>query len=106
MPTIVVIDAHGGAHSLTAPPGRSLLEIIRTQGLDIEGRCEGSLACSSCHVVIDPAWYPHLPEPKETEQDMLDLVPMGLTATSRLACQILLAEGLDGLIVHLPCATR
>ncbi|HLO75756.1 MAG TPA: 2Fe-2S iron-sulfur cluster-binding protein [Magnetospirillum sp.] len=103
MPSVIVIDAYGGAHTVEAPQGLSLLEVIRSQGLDIEGRCEGSLACSSCHVVVDPAWYPRLPEAEETEQDMLDLVPTGLTATSRLACQILLNDGLDGLIVHLPC---
>ncbi|MEL0145222.1 MAG: 2Fe-2S iron-sulfur cluster-binding protein, partial [Alphaproteobacteria bacterium] len=74
-------------------------------GIDIEGACEGAMACSTCHVIVDPNWYDRLDEPTEDEEDMLDLAP-GLKPTSRLGCQIIITEALDGLVVHLPGSTR
>ena len=74
-------------------------------GIDLEGACEGSLACSTCHVVVDGDWFDKLEEPSEDEEDMLDLA-FGLTETSRLGCQIIMNDELDGLRVMLPSATR
>ncbi|MDH3335993.1 MAG: 2Fe-2S iron-sulfur cluster-binding protein, partial [Rhodospirillaceae bacterium] len=74
-------------------------------GFDLEGACEGSLACSTCHVVVDPEWFGKLDEATEEEEDMLDLA-FGLTHTSRLGCQIKITEELDGLTVTLPSGTR
>jgi len=71
----------------------------------LEGACEGSLACSTCHVIVDSAWYGKLQTASEDEEDMLDLA-FGLTHTSRLGCQIKMSEELDGLVVKLPAATR
>jgi 2Fe-2S ferredoxin len=88
-----------------APVGLSVLEIAHRNDIDLEGACEGSLACSTCHVVVDPKWYDELDEPSEEEEDMLDLA-FGLTHTSRLGCQIKMTEDLDGLVVTLPSATR
>nr|WP_174197618.1 ferredoxin family 2Fe-2S iron-sulfur cluster binding protein [Orientia tsutsugamushi] len=85
--------------------GLSLLEVAHQNKIDLEGACEGSLACSTCHVIVDPSWYQKLPLPVEEEEDMLDLA-FGLTNTSRLGCQIIITEELDGLIVKLPIATR
>lgn len=85
--------------------GLSLLEVAHQNKIDLEGACEGSLACSTCHVIVDPGWYQKLPLPVEEEEDMLDLA-FGLTNTSRLGCQIIITEELDGLIVKLPIATR
>ncbi|WP_371253893.1 ferredoxin family 2Fe-2S iron-sulfur cluster binding protein [Orientia tsutsugamushi] len=85
--------------------GLSLLEVAHQNKIDLEGACEGSLACSTCHVIVDPGWYQKLPLPVEEEEDMLDLA-FGLTNTSRLGCQIIITEELDGLIVKLPMATR
>ena len=90
---------------MNAPVGFSLLDIAHRNGIDIEGACEGQMACSTCHVVVDPEWYGRLPPPVEEEEDMLDLA-FGLTRTSRLACQIDMTEALDGLVVRLPAATR
>jgi ferredoxin len=73
--------------------------------IDIEGACEGSLACSTCHVIVAPEWYKKLPPPSEDEQDMLDLA-FGLTKTSRLGCQIVITKDLDGLVVSLPKEVR
>jgi 2Fe-2S ferredoxin len=105
MPTMVFIERDGKRREVDAPLGLSVLEIAHKNGIDIEGACEGSLACSTCHVIIDPEWYDLLKEASEDEEDMLDLA-FGLTATSRLGCQIIITEELDGLIVRLPTSTR
>ena len=73
--------------------------------MDIEGACDGSLACSTCHVIVEPDWAGRLEEASEDEEDMLDLA-FNLTETSRLGCQIIMSEALDGLTVKLPAATR
>ena len=73
--------------------------------VDIEGACEGSLACSTCHVVVETGWFDKLGPASDDEEDMLDLA-FGLTHTSRLGCQIRITEALDGLVVKLPAATR
>lgn len=105
MPRMTFIDADGAAKEVDAPLGHSLLQIAWDNGIDIEGACEGAMACSTCHVIVDPAWYDRMDEPSEDEEDMLDLAP-GLKPTSRLGCQIIITETLDGLVVHLPGATR
>jgi 2Fe-2S ferredoxin len=102
---MIFIERGGSRREVDAPLGLSVLEIAHKNGIDIEGACEGSLACSTCHVIIDPEWYDLLKEASEDEEDMLDLA-FGLTATSRLGCQIIITEELDGLIVHLPASTR
>ena len=88
-----------------APIGLSVLEIAHKNDIDLEGACEGSLACSTCHVIVDTDWYELLKDASEDEEDMLDLA-FGLTATSRLGCQIVMTEELDGLVVRLPASTR
>jgi 2Fe-2S ferredoxin len=105
VPRVIFIERDGRRREVDAPLGLSVLEIAHKNGIDIEGACEGSLACSTCHVIIDPEWYELLKEASEDEEDMLDLA-FGLTATSRLGCQIIITEELDGLIVHLPAGTR
>ena len=99
------IERDGTRREVDAPLGLSVLEIAHKNDIDIEGACEGSLACSTCHVVVDPEWYELLKEASEDEEDMLDLA-FGLTATSRLGCQIIITEELDGLVVKLPSSTR
>jgi 2Fe-2S ferredoxin len=105
MPRMVFIERDGTRREVDAPLGLSVLEIAHKNRIDIEGACEGSLACSTCHVVVDPEWYELLKEASEDEEDLLDLA-FGLTATSRLGCQIIITEELDGLTVHLPASTR
>ena len=72
--------------------------------IDIEGACEGSLACATCHVIVYPEWYDRLNTPNEDEENMLDLA-FGVEKTSRLGCQIIMTEALDGLVVRLPRKT-
>jgi 2Fe-2S ferredoxin len=105
MPKMVFIERDGNHKAVEAPIGLSVLEIAHRNNVDIEGACEGSLACSTCHVVIDQAWYDRLPEASEDEEDMLDLA-FGLTSTSRLGCQLVITDELDGLTVSLPGETR
>jgi 2Fe-2S ferredoxin len=105
MPKMIFIERDGNRREVDAPLGLSVLEIAHKYGIDIEGACEGSLACSTCHVIVDPEWYDLLKEACEDEEDMLDLA-FGLTATSRLGCQIIITEEIDGLVVRLPAGTR
>ncbi len=105
MPKMTFIERDGTRREVDAPKGLSVLEVAHKHGIDIEGACEGSLACSTCHVIVDAEWYDMLNEATEDEEDMLDLA-FGLTQTSRLGCQIIMSEELDGLTVKLPAATR
>src|ERR1700736_6956293 len=105
MPKMIFIERDGTCREVEAPLGLSVLEIAHRNDVDIEGACEGSLACSTCHVMVDPEWYELLKEASEDEENLLDLA-FGLTATSRLGCQIIMTEGLDGPTVRLPVATR
>ncbi len=101
MPRMTFIEPDGTRHDVEAPIGHSVLEIAHANDIDIEGACEGAMACSTCHVIVDAAWFDRLGEISEDEEDMLDLA-FGLTATSRLGCQIEITEALDGLVVTLP----
>lgn len=105
MPKMTFIQPDGKRLEVDAPLGLSVLEIAHKHGVDIEGACEGSLACSTCHVIVDADWYGRLPDAKPDEEDMLDLA-FGLTKTSRLGCQLIMTPELDGLVVSLPTATR
>jgi 2Fe-2S ferredoxin len=105
MPKMTFIERDGTPKVVDAPLGLSVLEIAHKHGVDIEGACEGSLACSTCHVVVDPSWYAKLAEATEDEEDMLDLA-FDLQETSRLGCQIIMTDALDGLVVKLPAGSR
>ena len=101
MPRIVFIEADGNRKEVDAPLGLSIMEVAQKFDIDIEGACEGSLACATCHVIVEPSWYQRLDEPSEDEEDMLDLA-FDLQQTSRLGCQIVVTEEMEGLIVALP----
>src|ERR1700747_3849127 len=105
MPKMTFIERDGARREVDAPLGLSVLEIAHRHKVDIEGACEGSLACSTCHVIVDPDWYDLLKEASEDEDDMLDLA-FNLPTTSRLGFRIIITEELDGLTVRLPAATR
>ncbi len=105
MPKITFVLNDETEKEIDAPVGLSVLEIAHQNDIDLEGACEGSLACSTCHVIVDSEWYEALEEPTEDEEDMLDLA-FGLTNTSRLGCQIIMKPELDGLRVRLPSGTR
>ena len=105
MPKMTFILPDGEKKEVEAPVGLSVLEVAHKNDISLEGACEGSLACSTCHVVVDDEFFDVLDEPSEDEEDMLDLA-FGLTHTSRLGCQIKITDDLDGLVVTIPGATR
>ena len=105
MPKITFVEADGTRKEVEVADGLSVLEAAHRHGIDIEGACDGSLACATCHVIVDAAWADKLEDPCEDEEDMLDLA-FGLTETSRLGCQIIMSPALDGLVVSLPTATE
>ncbi|KAL7414895.1 ferredoxin [Mrakia frigida] len=85
--------------------GDDVLTVAHEYDVDLEGACEGSIACSTCHVVLSQEQYDALPEPSDEENDMLDLA-FGLTDTSRLGCQVRLTPDIENLVATLPSATR
>ncbi len=88
-----------------AAPGERLLEVAQSCNQPLEGTCEGAMACSTCHVIVEADWYKKLPRASGEEEDMLDFAA-GVTRTSRLACQILLRAQDDGLTVRMPGAVK
>ena len=93
------------AAEVEAAPGQRLLDVAWANGQPLEGACEGVMACSTCHVIVEPGDFEHLPAASEEEDDLLDLAAQ-VTRTSRLACQILLTEDLAELSVRIPPGAR
>ncbi|XP_073291216.1 uncharacterized protein [Primulina huaijiensis] len=103
---VTFVDKDGEEVNIKVPVGMSMLEAAHENDLDLEGACEASLACSTCHVIVmDMSQYNKIPDPTDEENDMLDLA-FGLTETSRLGCQIIAAPELDGIRLAIPSATR
>jgi len=105
MPHVIFINTDGSRREVEAEIGETILDVAHKHGLPMEGACEGCMSCSTCHVIVDADWFGRLPPAEEEEEDMLDLA-FGLTRTSRLGCQIVITEELDGLTVSLPVETR
>jgi ferredoxin len=99
------ITADGARVAAEGEAGAMLLEVAQAAGMPLEGTCEGQMACSTCHVVVQPDWFARLPKASADEEDMLDLAA-GVARTSRLSCQIALTEALDGLEVRIPEESR
>ncbi|BCB19838.1 ferredoxin [Bosea sp. ANAM02] len=95
-----VIDRQGRSHELEAVEGWRVMEILRDYKVGIEGVCGGSCDCGTCHVIVAQEWAKRLPEPRDEEIDALDELPL-IEATSRLSCQIIWADDLDGLTLTL-----
>ncbi|MBC7799403.1 MAG: 2Fe-2S iron-sulfur cluster binding domain-containing protein [Gemmatimonadaceae bacterium] len=96
-----VITGRDGDIVLRGQPGDSVMQLARAAGLPVLGECNGSLACATCHVIVDPDWAGRLPPQSDDEDAMLDSV-FDLMPTSRLSCQIRLTDALDGIRVRLP----
>lgn len=101
---ITYIDRDGISHEIDGKVGDNVMYLAQKHDLDVEGACEASLACCTCHVYVEK-FFDQLGELDEEEEDMLDLAPF-LQENSRLSCQIILSKELDGIIVRLPSATR
>lgn len=102
MTRVTIISADGERRQeIDAPHGSVLLDVAQAAGQPLEGTCEGQMACSTCHVIVDTEDFVKLPRATEDEEDMLDLAAAA-TRTSRLSCQIILDAGLDRLTVRIP----
>ena len=102
---VCFVTAEGERVNADAEAGSNLLKVAQAAGMPLEGTCEGQMACSTCHVIIPAEWFRKLPQASADEEDMLDLAA-GVTGTSRLSCQIDLAEELDGVEVQIPSISR
>lgn len=98
---LTFVDRNGSEKVVDATEGQSVMQVAVDHDVEIEAACEGSLACATCHMVVDPDWYDRLSPPSEEEEDMLDLA-FGLTKTSRLTCQIPVTSEIDGAKFMLP----
>ncbi|MEO0412639.1 MAG: 2Fe-2S iron-sulfur cluster-binding protein [Pseudomonadota bacterium] len=105
MVKITFVEQGQRAVSVEAKPGERLLDVAQGAGVTMEGACEGVMACSTCHVILSEDDFERFPEPREEEDDLLDIT-FGAVPTSRLACQLTLQEAHDGLVVTLPSQTR
>lgn len=101
--TVHFINRDGEKITVKGSPGDSLLDIVINEDLDFDGfgACEGTLACSTCHLIFDEEVYKKLGPVTDEEMDMLDLA-YGLTDTSRLGCQICLTKSLEGMVARVP----
>lgn len=95
------IQSAEGETVLQGAPGDTVMHLARAAGLPVLGECEASLACATCHVIVDPDWAEKLDPPSDDEEAMLDTV-FDLRPTSRLSCQIRLSPALDGIRMTLP----
>ncbi len=105
MINVTFVSNNGEEQIAQAKEGDNLLEVAQAAGQPLEGTCEGQMACSTCHVIVDSDWFAKLPKASEDEEDMLDLAT-GARRTSRLACQIILGAKFDGLRINVPAESR
>ncbi len=105
MVKVCFVTTDGSRIERDAAPGDSLLAVAQAAGLPLEGTCEGQMACSTCHVIVAPEWFAKLPPAAADEEDMLDLAA-GVARTSRLSCQIVLGDELEGIEVRIPGESR
>jgi ferredoxin, 2Fe-2S len=99
--SIQVTDAQGITHRIPALAGWRIMEIIRDAGLPIKAECGGACSCATCHVYVDPAWTERLDPARTDERDLITDHAVAPQATSRLSCQILMRDDLNGLHVTL-----
>ena len=102
--TFTFINKDGSRTQVIGKYGKTVLEVGHENNIELEGACEGSLACSTCHVILEQKLFDQLGEPSEREDDLLDLAP-GLTDTSRLSCQIRVNDKIQGAEIKLPKTT-
>jgi len=102
MTRVRFISADGATiQEVDAPAGERLLDVGQNAGQPLEGTCEGQMACSTCHVIVEPEDFARLPRASEEEEDMLDLASH-VTRHSRLSCQIWLTDEMESLTVRIP----
>tara|TARA_B110000467_G_C17974041_1_gene291684 strand:+ start:229 stop:555 length:327 start_codon:yes stop_codon:yes gene_type:complete len=103
MPKVTFVYADGRRMDAEARSGESILALAWRLNAGIEGDCEGAMACTTCHVILEEKAFDALSAPSEEEDSILDLAP-GASETSRLGCQIVITTKMDGLLIHMPAA--
>lgn len=102
---ITYLLADGARRDIDASSGASIMETaIRNNVKGIDAECGGCLSCATCHVYVDDTWFAKLPAPEPDESDMLGFVASERKPTSRLSCQLVMNEALDGIVVQVPPA--
>jgi 2Fe-2S ferredoxin len=99
MADIYVTDIYGNEYVVEGHVGRKLMETLRLFEFGVAGGCGGMCSCATCHVYVDPAWVPYLPPMQSDERELIAELATFDPATSRLSCQIMFTEALDGLHV-------
>lgn len=103
MPKVIYVSHDGSRRELDVPEGTNLMQAAVSNGIyDIVGDCGGSASCATCHVYVDPSFVDKLSEPSEREKEMLGCTAAEVMATSRLSCQIVMTEALDGITLNMP----
>ncbi len=101
MPRITFIEPDGTERLIDAEPGESAMQAAKRNGVDgIIGECGGSCICATCHCHVDEAWMEHVGTAGDIESDLLEFEGTDVRPESRLACQILIVEALDGLLLR------
>jgi 2Fe-2S ferredoxin len=104
MPRVTFIASSGSSQTVDAPLGENVMRVALNNGVEgIVGECGGGLACATCHCYVDEAWFDRVGGPDSADEtDMLESAAAEVRPTSRLSCQIVVDEALDGLVVHTP----
>ena len=104
MPSVTYVEHNGASHVVDVPDGENVMHGAVYNGVEgILGECGGGLACATCHCYVDEAWTDKVGGPaSQDERDMLESTASEVRPTSRLSCQIVVTDQLDGLVVHLP----
>ena len=98
---VTFVEPDGEEYEVEAALGDHMLDVAHDNDIELEGACGGELACSTCHIILEEAYFDKLEEADEEEEDMLDLA-LGLTDTSRLGCQVCASPELDGMRMIIP----
>ncbi len=98
---IIVKDLDDTVHTIPALAGWSVMEIIKDAKLPLKAECGGACACGTCHVYIDENWLQKLPPPNDEEIERLENDAFFVRNNSRLSCQIIMADNMNGLVVSL-----
>lgn len=102
MPKVTFINPDGSTVELDVPVGQSLMRAATAHGIDgIVGDCGGGLTCATCHVLVEEKFLPETPEITPNEDQMLDFTAMERQPNSRLSCQLVMTEALDGMVVRI-----
>ena len=102
MPKITYIEFNGKSHTIEVANGLTVMEgAIQNNIPGIDADCGGSMACATCHVYVKEEWSDKLPKKEDGEEDMLDMAN-GVNKFSRLSCQLIVSEKLEGLVLKLP----